>query len=94
MTQNYDIKDINLAERGRYRMQWAANEMPVLDLIEERFRQEQPLHLLLQMGLLRLLGNPLGRQFEVEVGNLHRPSSRRRWMARPTTAARKAPSRT
>ncbi len=43
MTQNYDIKDINLAERGRYRMQWAANEMPVLDLIEERFRQEQPL---------------------------------------------------
>ena len=43
MTQNYDIKDINLAERGRYRMQWAANEMPVLDLIEDRFRQEQPL---------------------------------------------------
>ncbi len=43
MTQNYDIKDINLAERGRYRMQWAANEMPVLDQIEERFRQDQPL---------------------------------------------------
>ena len=43
MTQNYDIKDIDLAEKGRYRMQWAAKEMPVLDLIEARFRQEQPL---------------------------------------------------
>ena len=43
MTQNYDIKDLELAERGRYRMQWAGKEMPVLDLIEARFRQEQPL---------------------------------------------------
>uniref|UniRef100_A0A540VDS0 Adenosylhomocysteinase n=2 Tax=Litorilinea aerophila TaxID=1204385 RepID=A0A540VDS0_9CHLR len=40
--RNYDIADINLAERGRFRMAWAAKEMPVLDLIEERFRQEQP----------------------------------------------------
>ncbi len=41
--RNYDIADINLADRGRFRMQWAAKEMPVLDLIEERFRREQPL---------------------------------------------------
>ena len=40
--RSYDIADINLAERGRFRMQWAAKEMPVLDLIEERFKQEQP----------------------------------------------------
>ena len=38
----YDIADINLAEKGRFRMQWAAKEMPVLDLIEERFKREQP----------------------------------------------------
>ena len=31
----YDIADIKLAERGRFRMQWAAKEMPVLDLIED-----------------------------------------------------------
>lgn len=43
MSKNYDIKDINLAEKGRYRMQWAAREMPVLDLIEQRFAQERPL---------------------------------------------------
>ncbi len=33
---NYDIKDIKLAEEGRFRMQWAAREMPVLNLLEER----------------------------------------------------------
>jgi adenosylhomocysteinase len=40
--KSYDIADINLAERGRFRMQWAAKEMPVLDLLEERFKKEQP----------------------------------------------------
>jgi adenosylhomocysteinase len=38
----YDIADIGLAERGRFRMAWAGKEMPVLDLLEERFRKEQP----------------------------------------------------
>jgi adenosylhomocysteinase len=38
----YDIADIKLAERGRFRMQWAAKEMPVLDLLEDRFKKEQP----------------------------------------------------
>lgn len=39
---NHDIADINLAEKGRFRMDWAAKEMPVLDLLEERFKQERP----------------------------------------------------
>jgi len=38
----YDIADVKLAEKGRFRMQWAAKEMPVLDLIEARFKKEQP----------------------------------------------------
>jgi len=38
----YDIADINLAEKGRFRMEWAAKEMPVLALLEERFKKEQP----------------------------------------------------
>ncbi len=40
--KNFDIADINLAEKGRFRMQWAGKEMPVLDLIEARFKKEQP----------------------------------------------------
>ena len=40
---NYDIKDINLAEGGRRRMDWAEREMPVLRQIRERFSKEKPL---------------------------------------------------
>ncbi|MEZ4767614.1 MAG: adenosylhomocysteinase [Caldilineales bacterium] len=40
---NYDIKDIKLAEEGRFRMQWAAREMPVLDLLEKRMAASRPL---------------------------------------------------
>ena len=39
---DYDIKDINLAEKGLFRMEWAAKEMPVLALLEERFKVERP----------------------------------------------------
>ncbi len=40
--KDFHIKDINLAEHGMFRMQWAAREMPVLDLIEQRFKEERP----------------------------------------------------
>ena len=43
MSINYDIKDTSLADGGRYRIDWAAKEMPVLDLIRERFEKERPL---------------------------------------------------
>ena len=43
MSENFDIKDIHLAEQGLFRIRWAAKEMPVLALLEERFRQERPL---------------------------------------------------
>jgi adenosylhomocysteinase len=38
-----DVKDIDLAERGRARIEWASNEMQVLGLIRERFEKEKPL---------------------------------------------------
>jgi adenosylhomocysteinase len=43
MGNNYDIKDLSLAEQGRKRIDWAENEMPVLRLIRERFGKERPL---------------------------------------------------
>jgi adenosylhomocysteinase len=39
----YDIKDIKLAERGKLRIEWAAQSMPVLKLIRERFAKQKPL---------------------------------------------------
>jgi adenosylhomocysteinase len=41
--EKYDVKEINLAEGGRRRIDWAEREMPVLRLIRERFAKEQPL---------------------------------------------------
>jgi adenosylhomocysteinase len=40
---NYDIKDIKLAEGGRRRIEWSEREMPVLRLIRQRFSLERPL---------------------------------------------------
>ncbi|HEX8034288.1 MAG TPA: adenosylhomocysteinase, partial [Ktedonobacterales bacterium] len=38
-----DVKDLTLADRGKSRIEWAARDMPVLRLIRERFKREQPL---------------------------------------------------
>jgi len=40
---NYDVKDIKLADKGRDRIEWAEEQMPVLRLIRERFAREKPL---------------------------------------------------
>jgi adenosylhomocysteinase len=39
----HDVKDLELATGGRYRIEWAAQEMPVLKQIRERFAVEKPL---------------------------------------------------
>ncbi len=40
---NFDIKDSGLAEKGRLRVEWATQSMPVLRSIRERFASEKPL---------------------------------------------------
>jgi adenosylhomocysteinase len=39
----HDVKDINLAKKGKLRIEWAAQEMPVLKSIAARFSKEKPL---------------------------------------------------
>ncbi|GAB1421251.1 adenosylhomocysteinase [Anaerolineales bacterium] len=43
MPVEHDVKDLDLATGGRYRIDWAGQEMPVLKSIMERFKQEKPL---------------------------------------------------
>jgi adenosylhomocysteinase len=38
-----DVKDMGLVDKGRDRIEWAEQEMPVLRLIRERFEKEKPL---------------------------------------------------
>src|SRR5512137_562723 len=39
----YDVKDLALAAKGKLRIEWAEQSMPVLRLIRKRFAIEQPL---------------------------------------------------
>lgn len=43
MTVEHDVKSLELATGGRFRIQWAESEMPVLRAISERFEKEKPL---------------------------------------------------
>jgi adenosylhomocysteinase len=43
MAKSFDVKDIRLAQTGRKRVLWAAQDMPVLQRVRERFRKERPL---------------------------------------------------
>jgi S-adenosylhomocysteine hydrolase len=38
-----DVKDLDLAEKGRARIEWAEQEMRVLAQIRDRFEKEKPL---------------------------------------------------
>jgi len=40
---DYDVKDLDLAGKGRLRIEWANQNMPVLNLIKRRFGKEKPL---------------------------------------------------
>ncbi len=39
----YDVKDVRLAKAGQARIEWAGNQMPVLEQISARFRKQKPL---------------------------------------------------
>lgn len=40
---DYHVKSLDLAEKGKLRIEWASMSMPVLNKIKERFRKERPL---------------------------------------------------
>ena len=40
---NHDVKDLKLAKEGKLRIEWANQNMPVLNRIKARFKKEKPL---------------------------------------------------
>ena len=48
------IKDPSLSEKGQLRIEWAAREMPVLNILKERFEKELPLAGLRISGCLHI----------------------------------------
>ena len=43
MITKYDVKDLALAEKGKLKIEWAAQQMQVLEAIKTRFAKEKPL---------------------------------------------------
>lgn len=39
---NYDVKNLKLANEGKRRILWADNDMPVLELVRQRFAKQKP----------------------------------------------------
>ncbi len=40
---DFDVKDLSLAELGRKKIEWAGNDMPVLEGIRKDFSKNKPL---------------------------------------------------
>lgn len=52
--KGYDVKDLTLAQQGLNRIEWAAQEMPVLRIIRERFEASKPLKGIRMAGCLHI----------------------------------------
>ncbi len=63
-----DVKDISLATRGRDRIEWAAKEMPVLRLIQERFAKDQPLKGVRMSGCLHITAETANLAITLKAG--------------------------
>ncbi len=64
----YDIKDINLAEEGKLRIEWAYQNMPVLELVRERFEKEKPLEGIRLSACLHVTTETAGLMITLKAG--------------------------
>ena len=52
--KEYIVKDINLAEGGKKRIEWVSGRMPVLGMIRARYEREKPLQGVTVMACLHV----------------------------------------
>ncbi len=68
MAIDFDIKDPGLAEGGRYKIEWAAKEMPVIRLIRERFARERPLDGVRMSACLHITSETANLAYTLQLG--------------------------
>ena len=66
--KNYDVKDPNLADLGRRRIDWASREMPVILLLRERFAIEKPLSGIRIAGCLHITTETANLALTLQAG--------------------------
>jgi adenosylhomocysteinase len=68
MTVKYDVKDLGLAPKGKLRIEWAEQEMPVLRLIRQRFEKEKPLKGVRLSGCLHITTETANLALTLQAG--------------------------
>jgi adenosylhomocysteinase len=68
MPIEHDVKDLSLATGGRYRIEWAEQEMPVLRMIRERFAKEKPLQGIRMAACLHVTTETANLMHTLQVG--------------------------
>ena len=64
----YDIGDIKLAAEGKFRIEWASRQMPVLKLIQERFSKEKPFKGMRISGCLHITSETANLAYALKAG--------------------------
>jgi adenosylhomocysteinase len=68
MAVEHDVKDLSLATGGRFRIEWAEQEMPVLRSIRQRFEKEKPLQGLRIAACLHVTTETANLMHTLQVG--------------------------
>jgi adenosylhomocysteinase len=68
MTVKCDVKDLDLASKGKLRIEWAEQEMPVLRLIRQRFEKEKPLQGVRLSGCLHITTETANLALTLQAG--------------------------
>jgi len=69
--KNFDVKDLALADRGRTRIRWADEQMPVVRSIRERFAKEKPLRGLRLAACLHVTSETANLARTLAAGGAH-----------------------
>ena len=64
----HDVADLGLASEGQRLIEWAAQEMPVLRLIRERFEREKPLQGMRMAGCLHITTETANLAITLQAG--------------------------
>ena len=65
---DFDVKDPSLASQGRYKIEWAESQMPVLKASRERFAKELPLKGLKVSACLHVTSETAGLMRTLQAG--------------------------
>lgn len=65
---NFDVKNMDLATTGRYKIEWAESQMPVLKAIRARFEKERPLKGMKVSACLHVTSETAGLMRTLQAG--------------------------